>query len=413
MEIRPILSTLLRNKTAPLLVAIQVALSLAILANAMYVVHLRLATSMRPSGIEDESSLVSIQSIPMEKPSHNDYLAQQRRERDTLAALPGVVSATSINQLPMTYSGSTTGIFLDPKQERESAQPSMYLAPEPFVKTLGLKLLEGREFQANEVVELNPDVDSGSDLDPAAVIVTQALARHLFPDAGSVIGKMLYLGIGDNVHGIRIVGVVERLQTPNAQASEEGEYSIALPIRMSMPFHIYAVRTEPGMAERVIAEAEEALRKLSASPIRVHGKTLAQVRADRYRNERAMAWMLIAVSALLLLVTVSGIVGMTMLRVAQRKKQIGVRRALGARWRDILRYFLVENFLITSAGIALGIVLAIGLNQVLANHLEAKKLPFAYLAYGACALWLLGLAAVWGPASRAASTPPATATRSV
>jgi putative ABC transport system permease protein len=182
---------------------------------------------------------------------------------------------------------------------------------------------------------------------------------------------------------------------------------------MSLPFRMYAVRTEPGMGERMVVEAEEALRKLSTSPIRVHGKTLAQVRADRYRNERAMAWMLIAVSALLLLVTVSGIVGMTMLRVAQRKKQIGVRRALGARWRDILRYFLVENFMITSAGIAVGIVLAIGLNQVLVSHLGLMKLPLAYLVYGAGALWLLGLAAVYGPASRAANTPPAMATRSV
>ena len=74
-------------------------------------------------------------------------------------------------------------------------------------------------------------------------------------------------------------------------------------------------------------------------------RSIEEDRNNRYRNERALAWMLIGVSALLLLVTASGIVGMTMLRVAQRRKQIGVRRALGARRVDIVRYFVTENLL--------------------------------------------------------------------
>ncbi len=118
-------------------------------------------------------------------------------------------------------------------------------------------------------------------------------------------------------------------------------------------------------------------------------------------------------SALLLLVTASGIVGMTMLRVAQRRKQIGVRRALGARRRDILRYFVTENVLITTTGIAAGIVLAVALNQLLVSLLELPKLPLVYLGGGALALWALGIVAVLGPAWRAASIPPANATRSV
>src|SRR6476660_3189487 len=122
-----------------------------------------------------------------------------------------------------------------------------------------------------------------------------------------------------------------------------------------------------------------------------------------------MAWMVIAVSVLLLLVTVSGIVGMTALRVAQRRKQIGVRRALGARWRDIVRYCVTANVLITTAGIAAGRVLTMALNQLLIRQLELGKLPGEYMAFGAAALWLLGIAEVWGPAARAANTPPASA----
>jgi putative ABC transport system permease protein len=126
----------------------------------------------------------------------------------------------------------------------------------------------------------------------------------------------------------------------------------------------------------------------------------------------ALSWMLVAVSVLLLLITASGIVGMASLWVQQRRKQIGVRRALGARRVDILRYFLTENFVITSVGVVAGVLLGVGLNQVLVSKLEMTRLPLEYLFTGAGVFWALGLFAAYGPAWRAASISPATATRS-
>jgi len=123
--------------------------------------------------------------------------------------------------------------------------------------------------------------------------------------------------------------------------------------------------------------------------------------------------MLVAVSVLLLLVTASGIVGMASLWVTQRRKQIGVRRALGARRVDILRLFLTENMLITSGGVAAGVLLSIGLNQLLVSNLDMSALPLAYLVSGAAIFYVLGVLAVYGPAWRAASISPATATRSI
>src|SRR5205085_9663542 len=110
-------------------------------------------------------------------------------------------------------------------------------------------------------------------------------------------------------------------------------------------------------------------------PVFTATRTVSEDRSNRYRNDRAMAWMLIAISALLLVVTASGIVGMTALRVDQRRKQIGVRRALGARWRDILRYFIVENVIITTGGIVAGLLLALGLNRILMAQAGMARLP--------------------------------------
>jgi putative ABC transport system permease protein len=134
-------------------------------------------------------------------------------------------------------------------------------------------------------------------------------------------------------------------------------------------------------------------------------------RIECYRGDTALSWMLITVSALLLLVTASGIVGMASLWVTQRRKQIGVRRALGARRVDILRYFVTENILITTAGVFSGVLLAVALNHLMVTRLEMARLPLGYLAAGAGLFWALGIAAVYGPAWRAASISPALATR--
>jgi putative ABC transport system permease protein len=125
-----------------------------------------------------------------------------------------------------------------------------------------------------------------------------------------------------------------------------------------------------------------------------------------------MAWLLAGVIASMLLVTALGIVGLASFWVAQRTKQIGIRRALGATRRDILRYYQVENFLLATGGIALGMLLAYGGNLLLMKYFELARLPLGYLPIGAGLLWLLGQLAVLGPALRAAAIPPVVATRS-
>ena len=166
------------------------------------------------------------------------------------------------------------------------------------------------------------------------------------------------------------------------------------------------VRKTPAMMS-----AQNSVRAISPMPVILESKTLSNARSERYRADMAMSWMLITVSVLLLLITASGVVGMASLWVQQRRKQIGVRRALGARRTDILRYFITENFMITSCGVVAGVLGAIGLNQFLVAKLEMEKLPIPYLVTGSAVFWALGVIAVYGPAWRAASISPAMATR--
>jgi putative ABC transport system permease protein len=411
MEIRPILSALMRNKTGAVLVAVQVAISLAILANALHIVNLRQAIAARPTGVAAENDIFYVNVRNVVKGSHNQQLAEQKRQAILLRALPGVVSVAQTTQAVLSRSGSTTNVAAKRGQAAASAGTSMYVTPDSLVKTYGLKLVEGRDFHADEVQEINEEIDESF---PKVVIVTRAAAQKIWPGETSFVGRPLFNGTGDGDDEMRVVGVVERLQTQSGQVSAQGEFSIILPARLTggRDAVLYAVRAEPGQRDRLMKEAEQAIRTSSSERLLVRTDTLEQHRKSRYRADQGLSWMLIAVSTLLLLVTASGIVGIASLWVTQRRKQIGVRRALGARRIDILRYFLTENFMITSIGVACGVLLALGLNQLLVSQLEMARLPPGYLLAGALVFWLLGVGAVYGPAWRAASISPATATRS-
>jgi putative ABC transport system permease protein len=410
MEIRPILSTLVRQRTGPLLVALQVALSLAILANAIFVVQQRVAASQRPSGVADEQDVGYLFTQPMKPRSFSENLAAQRRELEAISRVPGVVAAAWTNQMPMSRSGNSSSVRLTQEQAKETTTAGFYDAQPGFVAAMGLKIVEGRDFTEADVKEVDLDTVKPGEGQPEVALITLALARLLYPDATSYVGKSFHWG-GDTAAPTRVAGVVETLQTPGASATPMGGYSVIIPTRISYPFSKFVIRAQPGQLDRVLKEAREAAVKSDPSPVLTFTRAVSEDRKNRYRNDRAMAWMLVAISVLLLLVTASGIVGMTALRVAQRRKQIGVRRALGARWRDILRYFIVENVIITTGGIVAGLLLALALNRFLMAQAGMARLPLEYLAFGAAALWALGICAVYGPASKAASISPAIATR--
>ncbi|MFZ0869638.1 MAG: FtsX-like permease family protein [Rhodanobacter sp.] len=116
---------------------------------------------------------------------------------------------------------------------------------------------------------------------------------------------------------------------------------------------------------------------------------------------------------MLLAVTAAGVVGLTSFWVGQRRRQIGIRRALGATRSDILNYFLTENLLISLGGVIVGTLLAVGMNALMISQFEMTRLSLIYVVAGSAMLLLLGQAAVLAPALRASRVSPVEATRSV
>ena len=407
MDIQPILLTLRRSKTGAILVAAQVALTLAIICNALFVVKARIATIDRPSGVaEDEVFQIQYAAAG----EIEDRKGMQQADLAALRAIPGVKAVAAVNSFPVSTSGWGMGVTLDGKPGSE-IPTGVYFSGESFVNAMGLKLIAGRDFQEGEVREVDDRTDARVQAD--VVILSGRLARKLFGNEQKAIGKTVYQGSGKDAQQMRVIGVVDTLLSSSAPAIDDYANSTFIwPIRYLGATAHYAVRAEPSQRARVMKDAEKALGALRPDRVLVNLHDMDEIKYRRYRHERAGANMLIAVTIGLLLVTASGIVGVASLWVSQRRKQIGVRRALGAKRRDIVRYFVTENILITTAGIAAGLALAVGLNLFLVSKLELAKLPVVYLAGGMAAVWALGLIAVIGPAWRAASVPPAIATRS-
>ena len=410
MDIRPILSTLMRHKTAAALIVVEIALTCAIICNALFMISDRLSQVREVSGIaEEELVRVQISGIG----SDADQVARTRTDLASLRAIPGVKDATVLNQVPFVNSSWNSGVRLKDDQTQSTMNATTYMAENQFIKTLGLTLVAGRDFLPDEFLEFEAVNNGGDSVSIPATIITRVMADRLFPGEDPI-GKTFY-SWGDAP--IRVVGVVEHLVRPSMQGGpSQREYSMVFPIRPSYDVGgNYVIRTSPERRDEVLKASVELLRKNGPTRIILddNTKTIEQLRSEFYQAPRSMAWLLGAVCLALLFVTALGIVGLASFWVQQRTKQIGVRRALGATRGQILRYFQTENFLLATIGIVLGMLLAYGINQLLMGKYELPRLPLHYLPIGAVALWLLGQAAVFGPARRAAAVPPAVATRSV
>jgi putative ABC transport system permease protein len=411
MDIRPILVTLRRHKFTCCLLVLQIAFTCAIVCNAIFLIGQRLERMRTPSGIA-EQELVYVEMAYIG--SRPDADARAAQDLAALQAIPGVKSAALVNQIPFNMGSDNMDIRTDPTQRMATLSSSQYFG-ENLIKTMGVKLVEGRNFRPEEYVDL-ADVYSALSQQhyeklPKTTLVTRAMAERLWPGQDPL-GKQIYAGTG---LPFTVIGVMENLIRPGHDRLDLGaQYSSVWPVRIPLvQGSSFLIRCASQDRDLVLKSAVEKLKALDPNRIVLEKGTMEQHRRDFFQNDRAMTGILLGVCIALLVVTALGIVGLASFWVAQRNRSIGVRRALGATRGNILRYFQTENFLLTTIGIALGMVLAYGINLFLIVHYELPRMPAMYFPVGALILWGIGQVAVLGPALRAAAVPPVVATRSV
>ncbi len=403
MEFGPIFRSLLRNRARVILIVAEVALTLAIVANCLGLILDTRARLARPSGFDDEH-LIALYSTPFDDRLRDPKLLNQLVDQDrrALAAVAGVRAVSETGLRPWESSGSSTTVRV-PGTHDEPVHVQAAQADPGLFDTLGLPIVQGRGF-----TEAEYDYGADAPLDEVQpVVVSRALADKLYPSGGAV-GKAI--AIADESERFLIVGLVDHFYNPFGDASEKIMLSPGRSAGFDFGAH-YLVRAQ-GSPGPLLPQLEKALLAVDKGRL-VRSRTTVEDR-DEYRGrDRLLVASLDAVMALLVLVTALGIVGLTSFSVAERQRQIGTRRALGADRVAIVRHFLLENWMVTSFGVALGIALAYGLNFGIVTWVAGAKLSPATVAAGAVALWIIGLGAALGPALRGSRVAPAIATRNV
>ena len=401
MELRPILSAMLRNKTGAILVGLQIALTLAVVANSVAIITTRVEKIGRPPGI-DSDNLIFVQSYGFGP----NYVQRSTIDDDLrlLRSLPGVISAAPISQIPLSQGGSATNLGPEQTREKVTIKTNHFSVDEHGVEALGVKLVEGRNFTQSEI-QYTPDPNS-SDFVPF-VILNRDAAKAIFGTEHAV-GKTVY----DLSHSAVVIGIMENML--GSWVGWDKLTQVMLTPRIEAgPLARYVVRAEPGQRDALIAEIEQKLANSNPNRAITYVKSHTEIKKRSYRADSRMVAFLSVLIVLMVSVTALGIVGLASFHVNVRRKQIGTRRAVGARRIDIIRYFMLENWLLTTGGVVAGSILAFAFGQWLSSAYSLPRLPPLYVGGGVLVLWVLGQLAAFLPARRAAAIPPAIATRTV
>ncbi len=403
MEIGPIFRAMMRNKPGYILIALQIAVTMAIMINAVAIIQERTALMARPSGV-DEENVFYLSSIAIRP---DDQKAMIEEDLEALRNTPGVINAISTNSVPLRGGGWSMGLQTEPGADIDGSGVAIYFTDEHGVDTFGVDLIAGRNFLPGEVTWNDPEVNTW----PTAGIITVAMAETLFPDdePADVVGRTVFI---DDDNPVQIVGIIGVLQAP-WNGWDGVERSMLTPEKREWDNNRYVVRTEPGLQNQLMPRIEEMLATGNRDRIVKDVRTMQETRKRSYRDDSAMVGMLTFIVTLLTVITALGIVGLASFSVNRRTKQIGTRRALGASRAAILRYFMVENFVVSTAGVGFGAVLAVGLNVWMVNTFEMAPMAWYLLPVAMVTLWTVGQLAVAGPARRATRVPPAVATRTV
>ena len=405
MDIGPIWRAMLKNKAGFVLIALQIAVTMTIMVNAFAIMQERANNVSRDSGI-DEANTFALVSVSFEEYDSEKMKVLVDEDLALIRGLPGVRNAVATNSYPLRQGGWSMALQLEPgTQTADAVGSAIYFVDEHGVDTFASKIIDGNNFTPDQVTWKVLDDNTW----PAYTIITEALGKELFPEEqGSYVGKSFYINDNDPVN---IVGVIERLQAP-WEGWSGVERSMLVPQRRTPEFQRYVIRAEPGYRDELMPQIEELLANSNKDRLIRDVTTMDEVRKMAYVGDTAMIKILAFVVGMLTVITGLGIVGLASFNVSRRTRQIGIRRALGATKPAIVRYFMIENFIVSSVGLVIGGILSVALNMAMVEAFSLEPLAWYVIPIAMLALWSVGQAAVAGPAKKASGISPAIATRS-
>lgn len=411
--------SLRRSRTRNLLVVSETALAFVLLVGAGLLINSFLKLRAVDPGLQPKNVLTMNITLPRQKYSQPEQvIAFHRQLLEQVEAVPGVVNAGTITALP--YGGSTNGFgyTIDSPVAGDQAVSivSQQASPE-FFRTLGVPLLIGREFS-------DRDIDGAM----AVVIISDSLAKRYWPDQNPL-GRRIKWGNKDfGSPWMTVVGVVgdvrmRGLDTPPKPTLYVPHLQLGEPIRTLAGITLRDLMADDARSiDLVVRSASDASGLASAirgavwavdpnQPV-TKVRTMEQVLADTMVVQRFTTWLLAGFAGIALALAAAGIFGVISYSVSQRIHEIGIRMALGADRRDVMKLVVGQGMVPALAGLGIGIAGAIGLTRLMTSLVFQVSVtdPITFSAV-ASLLLLVAMAACYLPARRAAKVDPIEALR--
>ncbi len=403
LEIKPIFNAMRRSKAGAIMLLIQIAITTAIVSNASFIIYDRVQYLQQETGYpEDEIFHFAVQTFGKDV----DLSQQFELTETTLRNIPGVINAVAMQEIPLSGGGSASSFGINPtsdqgRQGREVRSAYTY-GDEHALETMGVDLIEGRNFNQNEVI-----IAQNRDVLPTVAIVSKTFLEEIFPE-GDGLGQTIYLGDMP----LKIIGVVGKMMGPWLKDSRPDNL-IVIPFVNAGVYQKVLVRADPEQRAQVMGQIEDILLKEYDQRVVVNLNGMDESKRRYNASDILMLRMLVVLITVLVLVTALGIFGLTVFNINKRTRQIGTRRALGARKSAIVRYFMVENGIICIAGLVIGSAAAVYMGTALLEHYSLPALDHSYIGMTAIFVLVVSLLSVLVPANRAANISPSVATRSI
>ena len=404
MNLKALIKSLLLRRFTTGLLILQLAITLGLLVNSAILAFDTRANLARSTGLDlDNILIVSTHPTSGNYRDLDYYRSIATEDLAQLRLIPGVNSVSVTNQLPLTRRGMLGNVndIDNPEQARTDKylqNAKITLVDEHFADAMNFTLLEGRLFNRDD--QLDFDVDQRSN-----VVITESLSNALYGE-DSAIGK-------ETNHG-RIIGVIgDVILDPTLPLDKQ--YGVFANTIMKYIFigRYYVLNVEPGQMQSVRNQVIDTI--LSVQPERdiFSVSTMAENLKRFYRDDQGLADLFLLLCGLMLFVTAISSYAYSQFHISRQKKFIGIRRALGARKKDILLYVLTENWLVYSLGCMLGGIVALGFNVLLSQYISLSKPDIVLFMLAIGVIFISGTVATWIPAVRTSNIPPVIATKTV
>ncbi|MFO0724456.1 MAG: FtsX-like permease family protein [Myxococcota bacterium] len=361
---------------------LEVAFGLAVVTTSLGLASWYDEGMSRPFPIE----LGSVYALEIEQdPDDAAIEARVRREEAAVSGVPGVAEIAQIQRFPFL---PPLNFDLLARPGHEASLSWMHVGSWQVLDVLGMRPYRGRALTAEDATRPGP----------RALVITKSLGRALFGDEDPLGKQVQNLSSGAEAE---IVGLIEDLPLTLELAPHPNQAAFsAMPAAAPWRRTRYLVRGTPALA----APLKAALISSGAHWARV--RSLDELRASANQNTPGASFIMRKLAYVVVALALMSSLGMSAFLVNLRAQQIGIMRALGATRGDIARYFLIENFLVTSLGVALGVVGVRVLSVVTTAIDPAMVLDPRFALEGALMFWLVGLAAAAVPAMVATRIPP-------